>query len=800
MWRSSHELEAELKSLPDLSSLDRLYSLSTFWRYALYPADYVASEEWGSVLKLTKYGEMTLDDLRPSLNGLPQADVLLAYFAKFFHHDLFFDPGSTDSTKIRQILERELLQERIRLAYFFGRVLYDRFNDIYSDTRTDHLMAPDAERLVQGTPQGVYQLGTLVSGPLGVLDSQEARYIPPSLHLPLWHCSDTGCNAIHGVRLLPPSNSVAEALSRIKKTLSDRVGPPSEWSHDLRWLHRGFAPRPARAYVDLPFLVADCIIGCERTALLETALLSASGELLRNILALPPRRKRDAEGPPTQVASRLGSEAQLQLLLVLSDRVLVGLIDDAVLSRAIRIPLGETRRSSYSPPHLPKDLCSDLSALGVRSVRPGPLVNLTSATWRAYQRRGQTNELEWRVRGDGGRSAYEALVAFVRNRGPADSVRELILSSAEITKVVCEELEVPVKYASGTDSAVTDRLLWKLGFDPMQFDDCISRFRARLTEFNEVTLARTPIDTEDAREAVRAAGVNVFVSVEDFVDRLISYNLWVLSSDHFLATNFCYSSVEAHRSVARVLGDSLPSGDVALKWSIGSENPLGTLLRYLRAATDWIQSLAGRDRNDLRRPEQDLPHFASDEVLPFPFRHVELWADSDPAELRRYTELFGQIVKLIEESELAAVRNGLDHFREADRFPSADKLLACVARLRQALELSDVNRYLPKVYWSFGRKENRFGSVEHEFRDYAGRTVFVYGPPLVSALNPVDYENACLLTPGNLLGIPNSSLIFQLRERSEFSAYWQDYPRRRRIPAAEVKEISGEGTAQPAPV
>jgi hypothetical protein len=789
MWKSSEELDAELKTFSELPGLDRLNSLSTFWRFGFYPAGYTAAEEWTSILKPAEYGARTLDDLQPALGGVASPDALLALFAIFFHHGLFFDWAVTDWVGIRQILEREILQERIRLPYYHGRVLYDRFNDTYDGTRTDHLMGPEAERLLQGAPVGVCQVGTFVSGPLGIVDSQESRWLPPSRYLPLWHCSDTGCNALHLVRLFSPSGPTADAMSRIQKALSDRDGPASEWEFSLSRLHRGFAPHAARAYVDLPLVVGNCLTGCDRTALLEAALLSSSGELLRQLLALPPRRKRDSEGPATQVASRLEPEAQLQLLLVLSDRALVGLIDDAVFSKAIRIPLGETRNSPHSPPQLPRDLESDLSALGIRSARTTPLVNITSAAWRAYQRRGQTNELEWRVRGDGARSTYDALVAFVRDRGPAETVRELILSSAEITKHICEELGIPLKYASGSEAVVVDRLLWKLGFNPMQFDDFVPRFRNRLTEFNEVILNRTPIDTEDARDAVRAAGVNVFVSVEDFLDRLISYNVWLLSSDHFLS-EFHYSCVEARTSVPKLLGESLSCDDHEVQWSTGGENPLGTLLRYLREATDWIQRLKDKDRDSLRRLERDLPHFAADEVVPFPFRHIELWADSDPVELRRYSDLFGQVVKLVEESELANVRNGLDHFREPDRFPSSDKLLACIARLRRALGVSDVNRYLPKVYWLFARRGNRFGSTEYEFRDYADRKAIVYGPPLVSGLEPVAYSDACLLAPGNLLGTPNASLIFKLRERSEFSAFWQNYPRRRHIPPTKTSEGS----------
>jgi len=211
-------------------------------------------------------------------------------------------------------------------------------------------------------------------------------------------------------------------------------------------------------------------------------------------------------------------------------------------------------------------------------------------------------------------------------------------------------------------------------------------------------------------------------------------------------------------------------------------NPLGTLLRYLRAAADWIQTLPGRNPESAQRPERDLPHFADNDYLKFPFRHTALWADSDPTGLQRHSDLFARIVKLVEESDPASVRNGLDHFRDSEQFPAADKLLACVVRLGQALELADVHRFIPKVHWLFDRKGNRFGAAQNEFRDYAGRTVISYGPRLVLGLEMDSYDGARVVAPGNLLGLPNASLVFYLREPSDFSTYWEDYPRRRRIP------------------
>ena len=305
MWKSSLDAGAHLNALPYASQVCGLYALSVFWRNILYSEDYKASADWNSIVTLTPYGEETLAELRPLLGDIKDEDVLLAYFARFFHHDLFIDSQKTDLTGIRQILERELFQERVRLPYRFGRLLYDRFNETYLDTRTDHLMSPEAIRLLQGTPSGVYQVGRLLSGPLGIVDSQDTRYMPPSLNLHLWHCSDTGCNSLHEVTLVEPQSvPVVDASSRIMNALFDRVGPRSEWHVPLVAHLRG--GRERRRHVDLQAMIADCVIGRERNALLELAMVGPYGEVLRAVLALPPRRKRDAEGPPVEIVSTPG--------------------------------------------------------------------------------------------------------------------------------------------------------------------------------------------------------------------------------------------------------------------------------------------------------------------------------------------------------------------------------------------------------------------------------------------------------------------------------------------------------------
>src|SRR5262249_27415612 len=155
----------------------------------------------------------------------------------------------------------------------------------------------------------------------------------------------------------------------------------------------------------------------------------------------------------------------------------------------------------------------------------------------------------------------------------------------------------------------------------------------------------------------------------------ISYNCWLLGSDHFLATQFVYDYVEARKSVAEHLGTEIADPEISFRWSAGGDNALGTLMRYVQESVAWMEGLLLREIESLARAPSDLPHFAGDAYRSFPFRHTSLWADCDRKELADYVQNYKSISKQLAQSSLSAVRNGLDHKRDRDSFPSADSLL-----------------------------------------------------------------------------------------------------------------------------
>jgi len=782
MWKSSQEIDAIIDQRMDSGDLELFFALSLFWQRSVFPSGYRADQSWRDLVIPTPEGREYLDKLAFIQDHTPPPDFFLALFGTYTHHDLIFDWRKSDVEGILSLLNAEIIEKRIRLPHRFSRQLYDRFNDTYDGTRTTHLAAHDVATLLEDTPQGVYQISFLISGPLGIIRSEEGRFLPPSARIALWHCSDTGCGAAHMVSLLPPDIPVVAAFSAINKALIDHYGPPSEWAQCLPWTHRGAGRRSeGRRYVNLPILIAEAVIGEERIALVEAALQSAARDSLVKALTGLPRWAGKELKSPSEITSSLDSEEQLQLLLVLPDSTLVSLMDDLAQNKRISIAPGEIRIAKAIPPKKPSDALAQLGPLGVRSCKENPVVALTSVISRAYRSEGLDTDLAWRVGNHSNASLEQSLSSNIRDLGPEDSVTKLILVSHAITSFVATELGITVQATEFAHLSTSDRILWKLGFNRPQFDDMLSRFTTRLNQTNELVLTSTPIISEEEREQIRGSGVNLFISVESFLDRLLTFNVWLLSSDHYLETNFRYDASRAREVVPSILGAKLLSGNTTVFWNTNGENNIGVLLRYLGESVTWMDGRLSEDRTALLRPSHDLPHFADDVHRPFPFKHLALWADCDPNELRRYSEGYRSIVKLLDQANLGFIRNGFDHVREDSRFPGSDNMLACFARLREALELADVGRYIPKAYWMQKRISDRNRSFDYELSDYKGRTLRLCRPAMVSGLPALTFERPILIPAGNLLGTPNSEIPITLGESNAYNKYWEGYPRRSSI-------------------
>ena len=618
-WKSAGEISAILSKYPHISKLRIAFSLRQYALNAVYPEGYSADAAWADIIISTEAGRDLLELDDSLFTDIPAGDVYLALFGHFFHHDLLVDVERTDLEAVRSILDSELRSHKIRWPYRFGRLLYDKFNDITQSDRTDHIEPAEVKKLLTDTPQGVYQVDTLLSGPLGFLTSFESRYLPVELSLPLWHCSDTGCEALHTVNLILPRVAVINAYERLESAANIKLGLPSEWFHELIRLHRGSNWQQGREYYDLPALVADAIVGEERTILLTSALNSSAGDLVRDILGSPPRRRRLAVGPAERVASSLSDVEQLQLLLVLSDTDLIHLLDRCVFDRKIVIPPNQLRRAALRPRSLSwLDSGSEMSGFGIRNRKPDPIAGLSATIWEAYKANGQLDDLSWKIRKRIEEPSQTMLMDYIRGSGPAQAIRDLILSNRPTALHVLRKMNLQMIESEDVEFSV-NWLLWKLGFNPSRYDDDCSRLRTHVNQFNDVLLRIGVVRSEADRDTIRSAGVNLFVLVERFLEQLIAYNTWLLSVDHFLEPRFEYNANAALASVNEALEAPINAEGLEMKWNARGGNTLGVLLAYSAQLTNWMKSLSSRDRSIVERDKSDLPHFADHPELGFSF-------------------------------------------------------------------------------------------------------------------------------------------------------------------------------------
>ncbi|MCB2144908.1 MAG: hypothetical protein KQI81_00435 [Deltaproteobacteria bacterium] len=785
-WLSSSEVNKKLKGMEYKEKLFRLFGLSLFCAEGFLSANFQPSTDWNECVKISETGEQYLQHVRNKGIVNDSAYEAFTLFKLFYHTDLLVNYIESDLSGILELLNQMERDGHLRWPYAYGNKLYHKYNDWPEATETDHLNPDEAEFLLDGMPQGVFQVGPFVSGPLGILIGKEDRLLSPDLDVVLWHCSDPGCLARHLVKLCKHKSEYQNYFERFNREIRDHFGPESEWEKPLLLIHRTGKWQHGRPYHDLPTIIGDCIIGPERQNLLKRALKSKYFEFLNKTL----REKYGNDIPQLDLVNYLSPEAQHQALLLLPDRDLIYFIDELVANKVILIPPAElrTRITYVYGPDL--KLKSSLSSLGIRSCIYPAVIELASTIWSTYESLGQNDDLSWRLRKTDLSGLKHSIFEFIRTHGPEKTVKDLILPSRSVITAIAEEYNFQI-FPGEDERKTIRRLLWKLGFNLSRYEENYEILHNRLQEFQACLLTLGSKLGEGDKAKVRGVGVNLFVSMESFLEDLICYNVWMLSADHFTGTHFKYNRRDAHNSVVLALGAEVNSGEETFAWSIEGSNTLGTLMAYLHCFRAWLKNRHEVDKTQLERKKEDFPHYADDKVWVFPYLHTQLWADVPSEILVGYTETIESISKQLAQADLSNIRNGIDHKREDDKFPETDRMLACLSRIHQAVEIADTKRLIPKLFWGNEIEGDSHGNIRYTLEDYRGSVISLWDPPIVMTHKGQSLGEPCLVAPTDFLFQPNSTLRFRIVAKSEFSDYWENYPRRRFVPSEEIEPDQG---------
>ena len=169
------------------------------------------------------------------------------------------------------------------------------------------------------------------------------------------------------------------------------------------------------------------------------------------------------------------------------------------------------------------------------------------------------------------------------------------------------------------------------------------------------------------------------------------------------------------------------------------------MIEALRAKTEDARSKYARD-------ESDYPHFASSKSKRFPFKHIELWADSEYQSLEDYVNSLESIVSNLERARIPEIRNGVQHYRDKDKFPSTENLRNCIELTISSFDEADSLNFLPKEFWVTKRSVDEFGISKWTLEDYNKRSVDLTLPHTLTGLLHPDFATAYAVAYGSVFG------------------------------------------------
>jgi hypothetical protein len=340
------------------------------------------------------------------------------------------------------------------------------------------------------------------------------------------------------------------------------------------------------------------------------------------------------------------------------------------------------------------------------------------------------------------------------------------------------------------ESHLIRKMLWKLGFDIGLYPSYHSLFWERLEKFKGAVI--TDKYDERDQEAIRSAGANFFVSLEEILDYSLSFTTWALLSDHYGGTKFKCNLEEARRFMAsRLSGRPLGRGEI-LQIDPAGKNTLYALVRGFSSLADLCDETVGRDVQDFNRPDASLPGFHQrTRIELFPFTHTVMILDLGKEDRDRITSLLRIATETLERVGVCNIRNRLDHKRSD--FPSKDELLAVCTGVADMVSRMEETGICPVVCLYAKEESDEYGRGQVVLRDYRGRTVEVRVPSQYPACRLPSLRKPQVVFRCARIDDSVELLRFEFEENSEYVMKWRDYPKR--LPRTVTAELQPAGVA-----
>jgi len=785
-WMNQLQLEEKYSDSEFRKHFAELFALHLFFDDCLVSSGYKPPDAFGDVISLTDTGKQWVPRMQAEIRDISLPEINLALFIRSFHHELLIDVNTTNPETIRRVLDTEIVGGRIRYPWVYDRLLYDRFFDKFSGP-TEEFSYEETRELLENTPQGVFQVGDVVVGPFGVLNSSCHRFLPPLLHVPLWHCSDPSCGAIHPVVLSTGESKFLEGIRFITNESMKAEGNPSEWFAFFRNLEHLPDYYDDMDLEDLPWLLANAFSHAELKNILSRFIDEYSIDVRQRF----PKTKQFEQilsGSAEKISQPLTKAQCFQLILLMSDEDIASSVEFLIQKGIINIPPTETR--------VPKvvyhkgdwfDTNCQASRFGVRSVTSKiaiALPRLKRLIRESYKEEPELAQLNWNLRHIEGESIDERLDKYLHSEDPKLVVRNLVFASPDKLQRAFQNMRHGYFVSPSSpeeEEGLVDKILWKLGFDIGLYPPHQLLFWERLEKFLESARTYTTYNEHD-REVIRSTGVNFFVSLEEVLDHSLSFTTWVLLSDHYGITKFKCNFDDARRLMAsRLNGQRIGSNEV--KYDADGKNTLYPLIQGFAILADLCSEIIEGMDSELRRPESKLPgYYGKTEIELFPFLHKALILDLRKGDRDQIIGLLKEFTAILERSQVCDIRNRLEHGRRD--FPNQEEIEKARSAVSDTVSKMEATGVCPLIYLYAGRTVDNYGRGTMIFKDYRGREITVKLPSQYGVCGLPSSHQPQIIVPIMHIGDSPELLRFEFEETSEYVEMWRDYPKRRpRVPS-----------------
>lgn len=786
-WENVLQLEEKYKESEFQKPFMELFILHFFMQRCLTSSEYKPSDTFGDTISLTSTGKEWVPRIQQKVRSISLPEINFALFIKFFHHELFIDVTTTNPEAIRKILHAEIVRKMIRYPWVYDRLLYDRFFDMFPN-QTDKLTSRETTKLLEGTPPGVFQIGDILIGPFGVLNSSCQRFLPPAQTVRLWHCSDPSCTAFHRVWLSTGESKVSKAVVFISNESEKTDGPASEWGSFFFKLG-GWA----NYYYDdmhlweFPWFLANAFSKTEIQNILRR-LIEQHSKKMRQRLPKTRRFKDVLSGSPKSISERVNKAQCFQLLLLMPNETIADCLEYLIHEKIINIPYTESRvsQTTYGRDGWHGITCQ-CSRFGIRSISrkrniaPARLKRLIKEI---YKEERDLGDLRWRLRNVDGGSTYEKLDSYIYTEDPKRIVRDLVLASPDYLQRTFQTLRygrLVLPSSSKEEEHLVEKILWKLGFDIGLYPPHQRLFWERLEKFLEAARTCTAYNEHD-RELIRSAGVNFFVSLEEILDHSLSFATWALLSDHYGITKFKCNFDEARQFMAVSLNEQQSGSNEPLVFDPSGKNTLYPLVQGFALLAELCNEIIKDRTRELKRPENELPGYHSKtEIDLFPFLHKVLILDLRKGDRDQIVESLQKITTALKKSEVCNIRNRIEH-RRPD-FPNQEEIESTCRVVTDTVDKIERAGVCPLIYLYAERTTDQYGRAVVTFKDYKKRELKINYPSQYGLCGLPSIHQPQIIVPSLHIGDSSELLRFQFEEISDYVKMWRGYPKRRpRVP------------------